>query len=370
MVRKMGQLGLMGMTLPTEQGGAGLDYWAYALAVEEISRGCASTGVIMSVHNSLFVEPLNKHGAADLKVRFLYPGSPLLTGQAVGCFCLSEPDNGSDSAAASTTAKLNTEKNGYLLNGTKAWVTNGPNATAGIVFLRDLTIDVKTKEIPKSKRISALLFETNKKSTDDSNVQTPNGLAFGKKEDKLGIRASATSNVIFEDYILPLSNILSRPGDGFKIAMKSLDAGRIGIAAQALGIGQAALDLALDYSLKRKAFGVPIAKLQAIQIKLADSHCRLDAARLLTWKAAHTYDSGDASALSLNAAAAKLMASEAATFATHAAIQVLGGAGYVRDGTAERHYRDARITEIYEGTSEIQRLVVAGHLLKKMERMA
>ncbi|XP_063234043.1 short-chain specific acyl-CoA dehydrogenase, mitochondrial [Bacillus rossius redtenbacheri] len=340
-VRTMGELGLMAMAVPAEQGGAGLDYLAYAVALEEISRGCASTGVIMSVNNSLYLGPLQAFGTPRQQERFL---RPFVAGRRVGCFALSEPENGSDAGAASTTAKHGSDGS-WLLNGTKSWITNGFESEAAIVF-------ATTDKSKKHKGISAFIVP-----------KPATGLSLGKKEDKLGIRASSTCNLILEDCSIPGDHLLGQPGLGFKIAMKTLDAGRIGIAAQALGIGRAALDCAVEYAGKRVAFGKPIIKLQAIQGKIAEMATRLDAARLLTWRAAVLKDGGQS--FTKEAAMAKLMASEAATFIAHQAIQVLGGMGYVSDMPAERHYRDARITEIYEGTSEIQRLVIAANVAKE-----
>jgi len=339
-VRMMGELGLMGIVVPEELGGTGLDYLAYAIAMEEISRGCASAGVIMSVNNSLYIGPILKMGTEEQKKQWI---EPFTTGDKIGCFALSEPGNGSDAGAASTTAVKTS--NGWKLNGTKSWITNGYESEATVVF-------ATTDKSLKHKGISAFL------------VPKPvDGLSLGKKEDKLGIRGSSTCNLIFEDCEIPLENLLGQPGFGFKIAMGTLDAGRIGIAAQALGIGQAALDCALDYASKRKSFGAPISKLQTIQSKIADMSLQLESARLLTWRAAVLQD--EKKPFTKEAAMAKLAASEAATFISHQSIQILGGMGYVSDMPAERHYRDARITEIYEGTSEIQRLVIAGNVLKE-----
>jgi butyryl-CoA dehydrogenase len=338
-VRRMAGMGLMGVAIPEEEGGTGLDTLAYVLAMEEISRGCASTGVIMSVNNSLYCDPLWKFGSSVQKESFL---EPFASGRQLGCFALSEPGNGSDAGAARTTA----ERHGghWVLNGTKAWITNGYDANAALVF-------ASTDRAKKNKGISAFV------------VPMPTeGLSLGKKEDKLGIRASSTCNLIFEDCSIPLENLLGREGDGFKIAMSTLDGGRIGIAAQALGIAQAALEEAVSYAKQREAFGAPIANLQAIQFKIADMAWRLDAARLLTWRAAHLKD--QQARFTTEAAMAKLAASEMATFVTHQAIQILGGNGYVTEFPAERHYRDARVTEIYEGTSEIQRVVIANGVLK------
>ncbi|KAM4827380.1 short-chain specific acyl-CoA dehydrogenase, mitochondrial [Thomomys bottae] len=338
-VKKMGELGLLAMDVPEELGGAGLDYLAYSIAMEEISRGCASTGVIMSVNNSLYLGPILKFGSAEQKRKWI---SPFTTGDKIGCFALSEPGNGSDAGAASTIAREDGDS--WVLNGTKAWITNSWEASATVVF-------ASTDKSLKNKGISAFLVP----------MPTP-GLTLGKKEDKLGIRASSTANLIFEDCRIPKENLLGEPGMGFKIAMQTLDMGRIGIASQALGIAQAALDCAVNYAESRSAFGAPITKLQGIQFKLADMALALESARLLTWRAAMLKD--NKKPFTKESAMAKLAASEAATAISHQAIQILGGMGYVTEMPAERHYRDARITEIYEGTSEIQRLVIAGHLLR------
>uniref|UniRef100_A0A1I8N4U0 Short-chain specific acyl-CoA dehydrogenase, mitochondrial n=1 Tax=Musca domestica TaxID=7370 RepID=A0A1I8N4U0_MUSDO len=339
-IKKMGELGLMAVAIPEELGGTGLDYLAYAIAMEEVSRGCASAGVIMSVNNSLYLGPIAAFGNAKQKEEFI---TPYTTGDIVGCFALSEPGNGSDAGAASTTAVEKGDH--YVLNGTKAWITNAYEAKAAVVF-------ATTDKSLKHKGISAFIVPKDTK-----------GFSLGKKEDKLGIRGSSTCQLIFEDCVIPKESILGKPGYGFKIAMKTLDAGRIGIAGQALGIAQASLELAVDYSQKRIAFGKPISKLQAIQQKIADMALRVESARLLTWRAAWLKDNDKS--YTKEAAMAKLAASEAATFCSHQCIQVLGGMGYVSDMAAERYYRDARITEIYEGTSEVQRLVTAGAILKE-----
>ncbi|XP_030562267.1 short-chain specific acyl-CoA dehydrogenase, mitochondrial [Drosophila novamexicana] len=339
-IRQMGELGLMAVAVPEELGGTGLDYLAYAIAMEEISRGCASAGVIMSVNNSLYLGPLLSYANAAQKAAYI---TPYTTGERVGCFALSEPGNGSDAGAASTVA---TEKGDhYVLNGTKAWITNAFEAEAAVVF-------ATTNKQLKHKGISAFIVPKGIK-----------GFSLGKREDKLGIRGSSTCQLIFEDCEIPKESLLGETGFGFKIAMQTLDAGRIGIASQALGIAQASLELAVDYAQKRQAFGKPISKLQAIQQKIADMSLAVESARLLTWRAAWLKD--NKLSYTKEAAMAKLAASEAATLCAHQCIQVLGGMGYVTDMAAERHYRDARITEIYEGTSEIQRLVVAGSILKE-----
>jgi len=339
-VRQMGELGLMAIDVPEEDGGTGLDYLAYAIAMEEISRGCASAGCIMSVNNSLYLGPIMKNATAAQKEKFV---TPFLDGQKVGCFALSEPGNGSDAGAASTMARL--ESGQWIINGTKAWITNGYESEASVLF-------ATTDKSKKHKGISAFLVP---KPTE--------GLSLGKKEDKLGINATSTCYLIFEDCPLPEENLLGQPGMGFKIAMQTLDAGRIGIAAQGLGIAQASLDCAVDYAMKRNSFGMPIAKMQTVQMKIADMETRLESARLLTWKAAMLKDAGRN--FTKEAAMAKLAASETATFNAHNAIQILGGMGFVKDMPAERHYRDARITEIYEGTSDIQRIVIATNIFKE-----
>lgn len=340
-IEKMGELGLMGISVPENYKGTGLDYLAYSIAMEEISRGCASAGVIMSVNNSLYLGPLQTFGNEEQKQKYI---TPYTDGKKVGCFALSEPGNGSDAGAASTVAVLKGDH--YVLNGTKCWITNGYEAESCIVF-------ATTDKSLKHKGISAFIVP-----------KGITGFSLGKKEDKLGIRGSSTCSLIFEDCQIPKENLLGQPGLGFKIAMQTLDAGRIGIASQALGIAQASLECAVDYSNKRMAFGKPISKLQSIQNKIADMALQLESARLLTWRAAFLKD--NKKSYTKEAAMAKLAASEAATFCSHQAIQVLGGMGYVTDMPAERYYRDARITEIYEGTSEIQKLVIAGNVLKEM----
>jgi len=339
-IHKMGELGLMGIDIPEDYGGTGLDALAYAVSLTEISRGCASSGVIMSAHNSLYLGPIKYFGNHKQKEEYI---SPFLSGEKIGCFCLSEPGNGSDAGAASTVAR--DEGDHWVLNGTKAWITNSYQAEGVVVF-------ATTDKSKKHKGISAFIVPK----------PTP-GLSLGKKEDKLGIRASATSNVIFEDCCIPKENLLGTPGLGFKIAMMTLDSGRIGIAAQALGIAKNAFDTAVDYSAKRQSFGAPISKLQMIQQKIADMALKIEMSELMLFKAASLKDAGKP--FTKEAAMAKLACSETATYVAHQAIQVLGGMGYVSDMPVERNYRDARITEIYEGTSEIQRLVIAGNIMKE-----
>lgn len=341
-IKKLGELGILGISVSDKYGGSNMDYLCYSIAVEEISKGCASTGVIVSVNNSLYCGPLEKYGTHEQKLKWL---EPCASGKKLGCFMLSEPGNGSDAGAASTIAK-EYNNNSYIINGSKAWITNAHDADYGIVF-------ATTNSSLKHKGISAFLID-----------MKSNGIIIGKKEDKLGIRGSSTGTVTFEDCIIPKENLLGELGSGFKIAMNTLDGGRIGIASQALGIAQASLDISIEYALQRKAFDKPIANLYAIQSKIADMSCKLESARLLTWKAALLKSNNKP--YIKDAAQAKLVASEVATYNSHQAIQILGGMGYVSDMPAERYYRDARITEIYEGTSEIQRLVIGSHLLKKV----
>lgn len=364
-IKKMGELGLMAVSVPDSLNGTGLDNLAYAIAMEEISRGCASCGVIMSVNNSLYLAPLMEFGTDKQKELFV---SPYTDGNRVGCFALSEPGNGSDAGAASTTATLKGDK--WILNGTKAWITNGYEAEAAVVL-------ATTDKSQKHKGISAFIVPKNAsgegkqptKGKTVTKIQSKkffriSGFSLGKKEDKLGIRGSSTCQLIFEDCEIPKDYLLGEPGYGFKIAMKTLDGGRIGIASQALGIAQASLELAVDYANKRLAFGKPISKLQSIQSKIADMSLQVESARLLTWRAAWLKDHKQN--YTKEAAMAKLAASETATYCAHQSLQILGGMGYVTDMPAERYYRDARITEIYEGTSEIQRLVIAGAVLKEL----
>jgi len=342
-IKKMGDMGIMALVAPEELGGAGMDYLAYALAMEEISRGCAVAGVCLSVNNSLYLAPVLKNATPEQLEKFV---PPVTTGDTLGCFMLSEPGNGSDASAASTTARKN-DNGDYVLNGTKNWITGAPEAKFGVVFA--------TSDKSKGHRgISAFLVDMKQE-----------GVSCGALEKKLGIRASPTTSVIFEDAVIPKENLLGAEGQGFKIAMQTLDAGRIGIAGQALGIAQAAMECAIEYAGQRKAFGAPISKMQTIQNKLADMAVEIDASRMLTWRAAMMKDKD--MVFGKQAAQAKLKASETATSVAHQSIQILGGMGFVEDMPAERHYRDARITEIYEGTSEIQRLVVAGHLLKEYQ---
>ncbi|HEV8325691.1 MAG TPA: acyl-CoA dehydrogenase [Myxococcota bacterium] len=339
LVGRLAEMGFLGMAVPPEYGGGGLDVLSYVLAMEEVSAADASLGVIMSVNNSLVCDPLLKFGSERQKQEVL---APLARGEKLGCFALSEPEAGSDAANQRTAARA--VEGGWLLNGQKNFITNAPVADYILLF-------AQADPAKQHKGIAAFVLP----------LPYP-GVTVQKAEDKLGITASPCSSVSFDDARVGPEDLLGGPGEGFKIAMATLDGGRIGIAAQALGIGRAAFEAAARYSTERKAFGKPICELQAIQWKLADMAVALDAARLLTWRAAWMKDQGLRHAP--ESAMAKLMASEAATRIAHQAIQVHGGYGYLRDFPVERHYRDARITEIYEGTSEIQRLVIAASLLK------
>jgi len=339
-VARMAELGFMGMAIPEEHGGAGLDVLSYALAMEEVSAACASCGVIMSVNNSLFCDPVYKFGTDAQKKDVL---APVASGKKLGCFGLTEPMSGSDAQTMVTNGEKTSD--GWVLNGAKNWITNGPHADYILVFA------VTDRSGPKVKH-TAFLVEKG----------TP-GFTQNARDHKLGIHAAHSCTVFFENCRVPDSAVVGKVGEGFKVAMATLDGGRIGIASQALGIGKASLERSVEYAKERKSFGVPIAQHQAIQFMLADMATQLDAARLLTWRAALMKDAGTRH--SLESAEAKLYASEMATRAAHKAIQVHGGYGYSTEFPVERHYRDARITEIYEGTSEIQRIVIAANLLRE-----
>jgi alkylation response protein AidB-like acyl-CoA dehydrogenase len=338
-IRAMGELGFMGMMVPEEWGGSGLDTTSYSLAMEEISRVDASCGVIMSVNNSLVCYGINKFGTEDQKKRYL---RDLATGKKLGAFALSEPEAGSDASNQRTTA--DPDGDAYVLNGTKNWITNG--STADVVLVMAATDRSKG---PKG--ISTFIVERG----------TP-GFTVAKKERKLGIRSSDTVSLAFQDCRVPAANRIGAEGDGFRFAMNTLEGGRIGIAAQALGIAQACLDASIAYAKQRKAFDRPIAELQAIQFKLADMSANIEAARFLLLRAAALKEAGGS--FGREAAMAKLFASKVAVQAALEAIQIHGGYGYVREYLVERYLRDAKITEIYEGTSEIQRIVIARSLLK------
>lgn len=338
-IKELGELGFMGMMVPEEWGGAGLDTISYVLAMEEISRVDASVGVIMSVNNSLVCYGVNKHGTVEQKERYL---RDLATGKKLGAFALSEPEAGSDASNQRTIADRDGDS--YILNGTKNWITNG--STADLVLVMAATDKSKG---PKG--ISTFLVEKG----------TP-GFSVAKKEKKLGIRSSDTVSLSFTDCRVPTSNRIGEEGDGFKFAMKTLEGGRIGIAAQALGIAQGCLDASIRYAKERKAFDRPIAELQAIQFKLSDMATNVEAARSLVLRAAFLKDTDKP--YGAEAAMAKLFASKVAVQAALEAIQIHGGYGYVREYLVERYLRDAKITEIYEGTSEIQHIVIARSLLK------
>jgi butyryl-CoA dehydrogenase len=337
-VKRMGELGLMGIMIPEKLGGAGADCLTYILALEEISVACASHAVIMSVNNSLVGESVYRFGTPEQHERFL---APMASGRALGCFALTEPQAGSDARNQATTARRDGEH--YVLDGRKIFVTNGRESTTALVF-------AQTDPARAHKGISAFLVEKG----------TP-GFLVPRVEEKLGIRASDTAEFVFEACRVPAAQRLGAEGDGFKVAMKAIDGGRIGIAAQAVGIARAALEASVAYARERKSFGVPIGQHQQVQWMLADMATAIDAARLLTWRAAVAKDRGEA--YGTLAAMAKLFASEMAMRVTTDAIQVHGGHGYIREYPVERFFRDAKITQIYEGTSQIQRLVIARALL-------
>jgi butyryl-CoA dehydrogenase len=339
-MKKLAELGLLGMMVPEEWGGTGLDTVSYVLAMEEVSRGCASTGVIMSVNNSLYCDPVLKFGTDAQKKEFL---TPFARGEKLGCFGLTEPEAGSDAAAQKNVAVKKGDE--YVINGSKNWITVGPKADAIVLF-------AMTNKAAGHKGISAFLVPTS----------TP-GFKRQKPDKKMGINAAHSCTMFFEDMKVPAKNILGKEGDGFKVAMSTLDGGRIGIASQALGISRATLEDAMRYSGERKTFGKLIREHQAIQFMFADMATELDAARLLTLRAATLKDQGVRH--STESAMAKLYASEAASRIANKALQVHGGMGYSKEMDAERRVRDARITEIYEGTSEIQRIVISGTLLKE-----
>ncbi|HSP47554.1 MAG TPA: acyl-CoA dehydrogenase [Clostridiaceae bacterium] len=338
-VKKMAEIGMLGIPFDDTYGGAGGDNLSYAIAVEEMSKVCATTGVILSAHTSLGAVPIDAFGTPAQKEKFL---RPLITGQKLGAFGLTEPNAGSDSAMQESTAVL--EGDHYRLNGSKIFITNGGYADIYVVF-------AMTDKAKGTKGISAFILEK----------EMP-GFSIGKKELKLGIKGSSTTELIFKDVMVPAANLLGKEGMGFKIAMQTLDGGRIGIAAQALGIAQGAIDETIAYVKQRKQFGKPISAFQNTQFSIADMQTQTDAARLLVYRAAFLKDSG--LPYSKEAAMAKLFASETATFVTGKAIQLFGGYGYTREYPVERMYRDAKITEIYEGTSEVQRMVVSAFVLR------
>lgn len=337
-IKKMGEMGFMGIEVPEQYGGAGMDALAYVLALEEICKADASHGVIMSVNNSLYCHGIFKFGTEEQKKKFI---TPIASGKAIGAYSLTEPQSGSD--AGTMKGRATRDGDFYVLNGRKSWVTSGPVADYFVVFMM-------TDPDKKQKGVSAFLVEGGMP-----------GLTRGKKEPKLGIRASATSELIFEDCKIPVENRLGGEGEGFKIAMTVLDAGRIGIATQALGISEAAYEAARQYAGQREAFGQPIGAFQGTGFKIADMKTRIEASRLLIYNAAIAKEKSKQGGgrYSLEASMAKLFASETSMFVTHQAVQIHGGMGYSKELPVERYFRDAKITEIYEGTSEIQRIVIS-----------
>jgi butyryl-CoA dehydrogenase len=341
-VKELGRMGFLGMLVPEAYGGSAAGNFALVLALEEVNRACASTGVTMSVQSSLVTAPIVHWASEDLKKRYL---PKLASGEFLGAYALSEPGSGSDAASLVTSAVR--DGNDFVLNGTKNFITTGLEADVVIAMVR-------TDTSHKTRGISAFIIETASK-----------GFSVGKKEDKLGLRASSTVQLVFEDLRVPASNMLGELGGGFKIAMHTLDGGRIGIAAQAVGIAQACLDASIKYAEEREAFDQQIGKFQAVQWKIADMAMRIEAARLLVYNAARLKD--EKKPHGKEAAMAKLFSSETANWAAREAVQIHGGAGYLEDFPVERYMRDARITEIYEGTSEIQRLVIARSVLNNLK---
>ncbi len=337
-IKQMGQLGFMGIEVPEEYGGVGMDTLSYALMLEEVSKVDAAHGTITSVNNSLYCFPLLKFGSEEQKQKYL---TPVASGEKVGAYSLTEPMSGSD--AGTMRSRAVPEGDSYIIDGTKSWVSSGPAADFIILF-------TMTAPEKKQKGISAFIVETDKP-----------GFHTGRKEDKLGIRASATCELHFDEYRCPAENRLGQEGAGFKIAMATLDAGRIGVAAQALGIAGAAYEASVKYAQERQAFGGPIGQFQGIQWKIADMKCRLEASRLLLYQAALAKEAAKSSGAryTTEASIAKLYASETAMFCAHQAVQIHAGMGYSKEMPIERYFRDAKITEIYEGTSEIQRMVIA-----------
>lgn len=339
-VRQMGELGLMGIEVPEEYGGAGLDPISYALAMMEISAADAAHGTIMTVNNTLYCKGILKYGTEEQKHKYV---TPIATGAAIGAYALTEPQSGSDAANMRTRADLSTDGSHYLINGTKSWITSGPVAKYVLLF-------AMTDPDQGAGGVTAFLLDTE-----------IDGFMRGKTEPKLGIRASATCEIELENYQCPLEARLGEEGQGFKIALGVLDAGRIGIASQAVGIARAAYEACVEFVRDRQAFGRPIGEFQMTQAKIADMKARLEASHLLTLRAAWAKQQSQQSGerYTLQASMAKLFASETAMFTTHQAVQIHGGMGYSKELPVERYFRDAKITEIYEGTSEIQRLVIS-----------
>jgi butyryl-CoA dehydrogenase len=338
LVKQLGEMGYLGSYLPEEYGGAGLDMLSYIIVVEEVSKACGSSGVLISAHTSLACGPIHTFGTEAQKKKWL---PPLNRGETIGCFLLTEPDAGSDAGAITTAYKRDGDD--FVINGTKIFITNGGYQGTGILFA---THDKSLKH----KGISAFIID----------LRSP-GVEVLRNEKKLGIRGSYTTAFALDNVRIPAENLLGQEGQGFKIAMDTLNGGRIGIAAQALGIAEGAFARALAYSKERKQFGAPICEFQAIQFKLADMWAKIEASRLLTYKAAWLKDNGKS--YTMESAMCKMIASEAATYVTREAIQIHGGYGYICDYEVERMYRDARITEIYEGTNEVQRVVISKMLL-------
>jgi alkylation response protein AidB-like acyl-CoA dehydrogenase len=338
-IQAMGELGLMGIEVPEEYGGAGLDTIGYALALAEICAADAAHGTIMSVNNSLFCNGILKHGSEEQKRTYV---SAIASGREIGAYALTEPQSGSDASNMKARAVRSADGSHYVINARKSWITSGP-------YARYLVLFAMTDPDAGAKGVSAFIIDAERE-----------GFTRGKTEPKLGIRASATCEVELNDYKCPADCLLGAEGEGFKIAMGVLDAGRIGIAAQAVGIAQAAYDASLEWSRERKAFGREIGSFQMIQAKIADMKCRLEAARLLTLRAAWTKQQAQKTGarFTVDGSMAKLVASEAAMWITHQAVQIHGGMGYSKEMPVERYFRDAKITEIYEGTSEIQRMVI------------
>jgi alkylation response protein AidB-like acyl-CoA dehydrogenase len=339
-IKKMGGMGLMGIEVPEEYGGAGMDALAYVLTMIEVARADASHSTIVSVNNSLYCHGLMKFGTEDQKRKFLVP---VASGEKIGAYSLTEPMSGSDAGTMQSRAVLNEAGTHYIINGRKSWVTSGPVADYLVLF-------TMTEPEKKHKGITAFMIDASQP-----------GFIRGKKEPKLGIRASATSEIVYDNYLCPREHVLGKPGEGFKIAMTVLDAGRIGIASQALGIAEAAYEASVQYAKERQAFGEPIGTFQMIQQKIADMKMRIEASRHLIYNAVLAKERGKITGerYTLEASMAKLFASETAMFVTHQAVQIHGGMGYSKELPIERYFRDAKITEIYEGTSEIQRMVIA-----------
>lgn len=338
-VEKMAKCGIMGMPFPKEYGGAGTDYMSYIMVVEELAKACATTSVIVSAHTSLCCGPIFEYGNEDQKKKYL---PDLLSGKKIGAFGLTEPNAGTDAAGQQSIAVKDGDH--YILNGSKIFITNGGVAGVYVIF-------AMTDRSKGTRGISAFIIEKDMP-----------GFSIGKLENKMGIRASSTAELVFENVVVPQENLLGKEGKGFGIAMKTLDGGRIGIAAQALGIAEGALDHAVKYMKERKQFGKTIASFQGLQWYIADMKVRVDASKLLLYKAAFNKQSG--SSYTVEAAEAKLSAAETAMFVTTKAMQILGGYGYTKDYPLERMMRDAKITEIYEGTSEVQKMVISGNILK------